>query len=148
MINIITNSSRETFETGFKLGQELKGGEVLALQGNLGAGKTCFLQGLAKGMGIKDKVNSPTFNILKVYKIPGKIKAKISPQIFCHIDAYRLRDEKDLISLGIEEFFSDQKTVTAIEWAEKVKKIWPKKTTIISIKNLSEDKREIKIKKG
>lgn len=146
MINIITNTSQETFDLGFKYGHTLKGGEVLALQGNLGAGKTCFLQGLAKGMGIKDQVNSPTFNILKVYRIPGKIKAKISPQVFCHIDTYRLRDERDLISLGVEEFFNDLKTVTAIEWAEKVKKIWPKKTVVIEFKQLSESQREIHIK--
>lgn len=146
MINEITNSSVETNELGFKLGQTLKGGEVLVLKGNLGAGKTCFLQGLARGMGIKDKVNSPTFNILKVYKTSGKNKAKVSPQTFCHIDAYRLRDEKDLISLGVEEFFIDQKTVTAIEWAEKVKKIWPQKAIVISIKQISESQREIIIK--
>lgn len=146
-MNTVTNTSQETFDLGFKFGQALKGGEVLALQGNLGAGKTCFLQGLAKGIGIKDKVNSPTFNILKVYRIPGKIKAKISPQIFCHIDAYRLRDERDLVSLGVEEFFNDLKTVTAIEWAEKVKKILPKKAIVIYIKQLGEDKREINIKK-
>lgn len=147
-MNIITKTSQETFDLGFKYGQTLKGGEVLALQGNLGAGKTCFLQGLAKGMGIKDKVNSPTFNILKVYRIPGKTKAKISPQVFCHIDVYRLRDERDLISLGVEEFFSDLKTVTAIEWAEKVKKIWPKKTIVLEFKQLSETQREINIKRG
>ena len=146
MTKIVTNSSHETFKLGFKFGQTLKGGEVLALQGNLGAGKTCFLQGLAKGMGIKDKVNSPTFNILKVYKISGKIKTKTSPQFFCHIDAYRLRDERDLVSLGVEEFFSDLKIVTAIEWAEKVKKILPKKTIVIDIKQISEDQREISIK--
>jgi len=145
MTKTITNSSQETFKLGLEFGQTLKGGEVLALQGDLGAGKTCFLQGLAKGMGIKDKVNSPTFNILKVYKISGRIKTKTSPQVFCHIDAYRLRDERDLISLGIEEFFSDFKTVTAIEWAEKVKKILPKRMIAITIKQLSESQREISI---
>jgi tRNA threonylcarbamoyladenosine biosynthesis protein TsaE len=146
MTKMVTNSSQETFKLGLEFGQTLKGGEILALQGDLGAGKTCFLQGLAKGIGIKDKVNSPTFNILKVYKIPGKIKTKISPQVFCHIDAYRLRDERDLISLGAEEFFGDLKIVTAIEWAEKVKKILPKKTIVIDVKQISENQREIIIK--
>lgn len=146
MIKTITKSSQETFGLGLKFGQSLKGGEILALQGNLGAGKTCFLQGLAKGMGVKDKVNSPTFNILKVYKISFNIKKKISPQIFCHIDTYRLRDERDLVSLGIEEFFHDIKTVTAIEWAEKVKKILPKKTIYLYFKQVNEGTREIIIK--
>lgn len=146
MIKTITKSSQETFNFGLEFGRSLKGGEVLALQGNLGAGKTCFLQGLAKGMGVKDKVNSPTFNILKVYKILVNIKKKISPQIFCHVDAYRLRDERDLISLGIEEFFHDIKMVTAIEWAEKVKKILPKKTIYLYFKQVDAETREIIIK--
>lgn len=148
MKQVITKNSQETFDLGVKFGQSLKGGEILALQGNLGAGKTCFLQGLAKGLGIKDKVNSPTFNILKVYKITSNIKKRISPQVFCHIDTYRLRDERDLISLGIEEFFHDLKTITAIEWAEKVKKILPKKTIDLYFKQIDEDTREITIKKG
>lgn len=148
MKQIITKNSQETFDLGLKFGQSLKGGEILALQGNLGAGKTCFVQGLAKGLGIKDKVNSPTFNILKVYKIASNIKKRISPQVFCHIDTYRLRDERDLISLGIEEFFHDQKTITAIEWAEKVKKILPKKTIDLYFKQIDEDTREIIIKRG
>lgn len=146
MTKLITNSSQETFDLGIKIGQILEGGEILALQGNLGAGKTCFVQGLAKGLGVNGKVNSPTFNILKVYKISKNIKAKINPQVFCHIDTYRLRNEKDLLSLGIEEFFNDVKTVTVIEWAEKVKKILPKKTMVIKFKHISENQREISIR--
>jgi tRNA threonylcarbamoyladenosine biosynthesis protein TsaE len=142
MKKIITKNEKETFDCGFEFAKKLKGGEVLALNGNLGAGKTKFLQGLAKGLGVKERVNNPTFNILKLYKTfrLGKIK------IFCHIDAYRLNNEKDLISLGIEEFFSQFEVVTAVEWADKVKKIWPKKTTKIKIKSLSENSREIIIK--
>lgn len=146
MDKIITNKSIETFKVGFVLGQELQGGEVLALIGDLGAGKTKFLQGLAKGLGVKERVNSPTFNILKVYQISKNNLRKRGLKLFCHIDAYRLGSDKDLLTLGVEEFFQDSEAVTAIEWAEKVKKIWPKKTIIIKIKNLSSNKREITVK--
>lgn len=142
MEKITTKNEKETFVFGADLAKKLKGGEVLALYGDLGAGKTKFLQGLAKGLGVKNKVNSPTFNILKIYKIKGHKTINT----FCHIDAYRLSSEKDLIALGIEEYFQDKNTVTAIEWAEKIKKILPKKTIAIDIKHLSEEERIIKIK--
>jgi tRNA threonylcarbamoyladenosine biosynthesis protein TsaE len=142
MKKVITKNEKETFAYGFNLANTLQGGEILALYGNLGAGKTKFLQGLAKGLGVKGQVNSPTFNILKLYKISGNKKIKS----FCHIDAYRLSSEKDLITLGVEEYFQNKETVTAIEWAEKIKNIWPKKTIMVDIKHLSEKERIIKIK--
>jgi tRNA threonylcarbamoyladenosine biosynthesis protein TsaE len=137
MKKIITISERETFNFGLTLGKKCRGGEVFALCGNLGAGKTKLLQGLAKGLGVRSLITSPTFNILKLYTAAGKIKN------FCHIDAYRLKSEKDLIFLGVKEFFDSPETVTAIEWAEKVKKIWPRNVKIIKIKAISENQREI-----
>lgn len=137
-----TKTERETFDFGLILAKKLKGGEVLALSGDLGAGKTKLLQGLAKGLGVKGRVNSPTFNILKLYKVYRNPKVKL----FCHIDAYRLSSGKSLLSLGIEEYFLNKKAVTAIEWAEKVKKILPKKTKVIRIKIVDEKTREIIIK--
>lgn len=147
MEKIITNNEKETIFLGQRLGKICRGGEVFVLSGNLGAGKTKFLQGLAKGLGVKEKVNSPTFNILKLYKIEKNKKAlKSRIKVFCHIDAYRLKSEKDLVSLGVSEFLNQPEVVTAIEWGEKVKKIWPKNARIIKIKSLSEKKREIRVK--
>lgn len=140
---IITLNEQETWQAGFDFGKSLAGGLALALYGNLGAGKTKFLQGLAKGLGVKEIVNSPTFNILKLYPVRDN---KIIKR-FCHIDAYRLDSEKDLLALGIEEFLSDPETVVAIEWAEKIDKIWPKNTWQVEIKALSDNKRELNIKK-
>lgn len=137
MSKIITNSEKETFAFGLKLGRLCRGGEVFALCGDLGAGKTKLVQGLAHGLGIKSRVTSPTFNILKVYKVSSKINN------FYHIDAYRLQSEIDLIALGSQEFFSLSDSVVAIEWADRVKKIWPPKTKMIKIKSLSETQREI-----
>lgn len=139
MKTVITKNEKATFNLGLALGKKCRGGEVFALYGDLGAGKTRLLQGLAVGLGVKSRVNSPTFNILKIYKSAGKVK------YFCHIDAYRLRSERDLIALGVEEFLSSGETVTAIEWAEKVKKIWPKEIRVVSIKQLSINNREIAI---
>ncbi len=142
MKKIISRNEEETVNFGIKLAKKMKGGEVLAFSGNLGAGKTKLIQGLAKGLGVPGRVNSPTFNILKMYRInrPGKIKA------FCHIDAYRLNSGKDLTVLGIEELFGRLEVVTAIEWAEKVKEILPLKALKINIDYFSENKRKISLK--
>lgn len=138
-MKIKTKNAKETKKVGYQLGQAARGGEVFALIGELGAGKTCFLQGLAQGLGVKGRVNSPTFNIWKVYRARGG-------RIFCHLDAYRLHSAKDLLNLGINEYLSRPDVVVAIEWAEKVKSIWPKKTRAIEIKRLSEEERMIEIK--
>ncbi len=141
---MVTNNFKETADLGFRIGQTCLGGEIFALYGNLGAGKTTFLQGLAQGLGVKMQVNSPTFNILKLYKT----KPKSIVKEFCHIDAYRLSSEKDLIALGVNEFLKAKDTVTAIEWVEKVESILPKKIIRIYIENTSESSRKIKIKRG
>ena len=143
MKRITTTTEKETWQEGFNLAGELGGGEVLALMGDLGAGKTKFLQGLAKGLGVKGRVNSPTFNILKIYPVVSNKRVKQ----FCHIDAYRLESAQDLLSLGIEEYFQDLKTVTAIEWAERVKGLFTKKTIKIKIQHIASEKRAILIYK-
>jgi len=140
---VITTSSQETFIIGKKIGKSCIGSEVILLLGDLGAGKTVLAQGIASGLGCKDKVNSPTFNILKIYDIKSEKPQKI--RIFCHVDAYRLNTGKDLLSLGIEEFMDSPDTVTVIEWAEKVKSVWPHDSIKIQMRALSEDQREIKI---
>jgi tRNA threonylcarbamoyladenosine biosynthesis protein TsaE len=139
MKTIITNSAKQTSALGKNLGKSCRGGEILALSGNLGAGKTCFTQGLAKGLGIKRIINSPTFVIMKVYNVK-----KNGIKKFCHIDAYRLKSADDLIAIGANEYLNRADTVTIIEWAEKIKKLLPKNTTKISLKHLKDNKREIK----
>lgn len=133
----VTNSEEETFQFGFHLGQACRGGEVFLLCGDLGSGKTKLAQGLAAGLGVQEKVNSPTFNILKIYQANGRIKN------FCHIDAYRLRSAADLLSLGVEEFLSSPSVVTAIEWAERVKGLWPAQGRVIKLSSITEVKRLI-----
>jgi len=114
-----------------QLAKKLQGGDVIGLIGNLGAGKTTFVQFLAHTLGIKQTVNSPTFNIIKVYAIKNH-KSKIKNLI--HIDAYRLHSAAELQALGVEEYFVDPHVVTVIEWADRVKKILPKDAMMIKIK--------------
>jgi tRNA threonylcarbamoyladenosine biosynthesis protein TsaE len=141
MEKIITKSAIETKNLGQAIGRTCRGAEVFYLAGDLGAGKTTFLQGLAKGLGVSGPVNSPTFNILKIYKT----KKGSTVKSFCHVDAYRLRGAQDLKALGIEEFLADKNMVVAVEWAEKVKSIFSKNAIRIKARHISDNEREIAI---
>lgn len=118
---IITNSAQEMQEVAKNLAKEIlelkssKNAIVLALSGDLGAGKTTFLQGFAKGMGINEKINSPTFVIMKRFDIKG-VKFKN----FYHIDCYRLDSSKDILDLGFKEIILNPENIVAIEWPEKI----------------------------
>jgi len=139
-----TKNSLETQDLGKNFAKEallqpLKNtAVVLALHGNLGGGKTTFLQGLANGLGIKDKILSPTFVIMKRFKIP---KSKFKN--FYHIDLYRIENGKDAGSLEINEIIKNPENIVAIEWPEKIKKILPPKTIKISFKFIDDNNREI-----
>lgn len=145
---MVTQNAQDTKDLGKKIGSELKSGEakVIALTGDLGSGKTTFVQGLAEGLGIKQRIVSPTFIILRHYNIPTKTRMlKFSD--FYHIDLYRLEDnvEKEMRNLGTDEIFVDSGNIVVIEWAEKGKGAVPKDATWIKFKNLGNDKRKIEI---
>ncbi len=134
----ISHSPDETFIFGKKLGASLGGGEVLALYGALGAGKTALVQGIAAGLGLKNKVNSPTFAIMKLYSVKGeKIKQ------LCHIDAYRLNEAQELVAIGAGDYLGRFDTVSAVEWPEKVETVLPVNFIIIHLRTKSETIREI-----
>jgi len=137
----LSNSQADTYALGQTLGASFNGGEVIALYGDLGAGKTALSQGLAAGLGIKATVNSPTFTIMKLYSLkrPGITQ-------FCHVDAYRLNSAQELADIGITDYLGARDTVCAVEWAEKVEGILPKKRVNIYLKALSENERQIIIK--
>jgi tRNA threonylcarbamoyladenosine biosynthesis protein TsaE len=142
MSNIITNSAKETFDFAKNFAKKLKGGEVIGLVGNLGAGKTVFVQGLANGLGVKQKVNSPTFVIMKIYEVKGQ-RSKVKKLV--HIDAYRLKTEHDLEAIGALDYFGRPDTIVVIEWADRVKKLIPK-NSIIKFNSSSANKRALAIK--
>ena len=102
-------------------GGKFKGAVVLALAGDLGAGKTTFAQAFAKELGVKERVLSPTFLIFRSYKLKAK-----NYQLFYHCDVYRLKDEKELEVLKFSDILNNPQNIVLIEWADKIKEILPK----------------------
>ena len=135
----ITNSLKETQELAAKFAKKLGPSSIIAFVGELGAGKTSFIQGLASGLGIKKNyyVNSPTFTILNVYH-GGKMP-------IYHYDWYRIGCQWEAADLGLEEHF-DGKGVTVIEWAEKFPNLLPERTIWVKLAVVGEDKRRITVK--
>ena len=135
-----SNSPKDTEKIAKELAKSLRGGEVIALFGDLGAGKTVFVRGLAKGLGIKKKITSPTFVYMKSYTL--KISQK--PLTFYHLDLYRAASGIETQNLGIDELFSPD-SIVVLEWAEKIKDSLPKKRIDVAIKAENEKERRIKI---
>jgi tRNA threonylcarbamoyladenosine biosynthesis protein TsaE len=130
------------------LKKKTKKAKVLGLVGDLGGGKTTFLQGFAKGLGIKEKILSPTFVILKKFQIPPKKIVHCSFSVahwFYHIDCYRIKKPKEILDLGFKEIIQDPKNIVAIEWAERLKEILPKKTIWIRFEFINKNIRKIQI---
>lgn len=143
---IKTNSAEETRKVAAKFAWQIlrhkpgKRAVVLELKGELGSGKTTFLQGFARGLGIKEKILSPTFILMKKFQIPS---SKLS--YFYHIDCYRLKKEKDLESLGFKEIIKNPENIIAIEWPEKIKKSLPKNIIKIKFRHSTENQRTLTI---
>jgi len=134
-------SPEDTAELGERLGREAKPGEVYTLIGDLGVGKTVLTQGLAKGLGITDCVNSPTFTIVQIYE-EGRLP-------FYHFDVYRIGDVEEMEEIGYEDYFYGQ-GVCLIEWANLIEEILPERYVQITIeKDLEKgfDYRRITIKR-
>jgi tRNA threonylcarbamoyladenosine biosynthesis protein TsaE len=137
----VTNNFTETQSLGEKFAKTLKGGKLIALYGNLGGGKTTFVQGMALGLGIKNRVISPTFIIIRSYKIKRKTQ---NAGLFYHVDLYRTETVDDIKGLGIDEFMLKSNNIVVIEWAEKMKDFLPKQRIDVYFTYLEENKREIK----
>ena len=142
MTEIITKNERETKKVAKLLAQAClaeakkrrrKIAIVIGLQGELGSGKTRFVQGFAKGLSIRKRLTSPTFVLMKKYKN------------LYHLDCYRLNKPKDLLDLDFKEIISNPKNIVLIEWAEKVRKILPRDRIWIKFKIVSSKRRKIKI---
>lgn len=119
-----TYSPKETFELGEKIGKEAKAGTVYTLNGDLGVGKTVFTQGVAKGLGITEPVNSPTFTIVQIYD-EGRMP-------FYHFDVYRIGDVEEMEEIGYQEYFYGD-GLCIIEWASLIEEILPKDCKSITI---------------
>jgi tRNA threonylcarbamoyladenosine biosynthesis protein TsaE len=143
-----TYSSTQTKNLGKLLALEIHGGQTICLSGDLGSGKTTLAQGVLKGLGAKGPYTSPTFLVMKHYKLKArgpkhKAAAKV-PQLpgIYHIDAYRV-GAKDILEMGWEEIINDEKSIIIVEWAERIKSIIPKKAVWIKFEHMDKNKRKI-----
>ena len=129
MLKLITKSVEETLEIGEQLGKLLNKGNIVCLSGDLGAGKTAFTKGIAKGMGVFDYVTSPTYTIINEYE--GRLP-------LYHFDVYRLNNVEEMYELGYEEYFFGD-GVVVLEWADIVRDIIPGERLWITILNTKGD---------
>jgi tRNA threonylcarbamoyladenosine biosynthesis protein TsaE len=139
---IHTHSADETYQIGMELGKHLKASSVIALSGDLGAGKTTFTQGVAAGLGIDDRVTSPTFTLVNEYAIDAPCDIALARLI--HIDSYRLGDHHEAAiseaeTFGMEELLDDPNAVVVIEWAERLKPVLPDDHLWISLAESGSD---------
>lgn len=134
-MNIITKSEGETALVGERLAQKLAPGAVIAMYGDLGAGKTAFTRGLARGLGLTARVSSPTFTIVNEYL--GKVP-------LFHFDMYRLKDADELFEIGWEDYLN-RGGVCVVEWSENVDGAFPPETITVTINKLGDNERDIVI---
>ena len=153
---VFSNSSLQTQKLAKKFLEKLKGKNLICLYGQLGSGKTTFVQGLAKALGVKKRVVSPTFILLREYEVTSHqspVARKENSweletggwQRLTHLDCYRIESEQDLKSFDLKELWEDKKNLVVIEWAEKLKKILPKERIDIKFEYVGRNKRRILI---
>jgi len=134
-MKVVSRSAQETQALGERLGARLGRGDVVACIGPLGAGKTCFLQGLARGLGVMTGVTSPTFVLVNQYR--GRLPVY-------HVDAYRTGSLTELVDLGLEEMLHGE-GVTVVEWADKLLPLLPPRTVTVTIAGLGDEPRQIEL---
>lgn len=134
-MRLLSRSADETRALGERLGARLGKGDVVACIGALGAGKTCFLQGLARGLGVEGDVTSPTFVLVNEYE--GRLRVY-------HVDAYRTASLTELVDLGIDEMLHGE-GVTLVEWADKLLPLLPPRTVTVTITGLGDEARDIEL---
>ncbi len=134
----VTKSEKETEELGARLGSNLRPGSVVALYGGLGAGKTAFVRGMARGMGLRCRVCSPTFTIVNEY---------LGPLPLFHFDMYRLGGSSELYGIGWDDYLA-RDGVSAVEWSENVEDVFTGDEIKVSISPVSDAEREITIDGG
>ncbi|PTX97665.1 tRNA (adenosine(37)-N6)-threonylcarbamoyltransferase complex ATPase subunit type 1 TsaE [Verrucomicrobia bacterium LW23] len=134
MDTITLNSPEDMYDLGKRLASELRGGEVLALYGGMGSGKTHFVKGLARGLGYTGEVTSPTFTLIHEYD-GGRLP-------LYHLDLYRLEEPDAVSRLGVEDYFGGP-GVTAVEWADRAEPLLPGLTWRLHFSSPSESRRTV-----
>ncbi|GCE27985.1 tRNA (adenosine(37)-N6)-threonylcarbamoyltransferase complex ATPase subunit type 1 TsaE [Dictyobacter alpinus] len=148
-LEVVSQRASQTQRLGMALGALLQAGDLILLDGQLGAGKTTFTQGLAKGMNVTDVVNSPTFTLLKEYMGSSTVSqaqdqknAAGAKLALYHFDLYRLDDPDEIIDLGFEDYFYGS-GVCVVEWAGKADELWPVDRLYIHLSSVDETKRRL-----
>jgi len=134
----ISGSELQTEEIAAKLAAALPRGTVICLNGELGAGKTVFSRGFARGLGITEPISSPTYTIVQEYKL--------APRGFLyHLDLYRIGNSVSALAFGVDEFLNDVNSIALVEWPERIAGIVPPGAVTVNIRHVSDNQREIEI---
>lgn len=132
----LSHSEAETEAFAAKLAARFPRGKILTLYGDLGAGKTVFARGFARGLGITEPISSPTYTIIQEYPLPDY-------GWFYHLDLYRINNSESALMFGVDEFLSDPESVVLMEWPERIQDILPANTIKINIRHLTDTEREL-----
>ena len=138
---VITHGPEETEALGAALAREIAPGSVVALYGNLGAGKTVFARGFARGLAVTETVSSPTYTIVQEYPLSDG-----SGGYFYHLDLYRIADERAALGFGVDEFLNDPGSYALLEWPERIAGILPPDLIRVTIRRTDDETREIELK--
>ena len=129
-------SENDTEHFAAELAGKLSPGSIVTLQGDLGAGKTVFARGFARGLGITEPVSSPTYTIVQEYLLPD------SRRLY-HMDLYRINSPESALAFGVDEFFDDNNAFSLVEWPERAGELLPDSAIKVTIRHLNESEREI-----
>lgn len=141
-----TRSFEETQKLGERFAQKLRLGDVVCLYGELGSGKTTFVKGIAKGLGIQSRIISPTFVLIRQHKIRSKYKVLRIKYLY-HVDLYRIDNGENTKDLGLEDLFEDESAIVVIEWAHKLGNLMPKQRWNVQFEFEGESRRKIYFKR-
>ncbi|OQA03739.1 MAG: tRNA threonylcarbamoyladenosine biosynthesis protein TsaE [bacterium ADurb.Bin400] len=140
----IATSEEATYKIAEEVLKGATGGDIFALQGDLGAGKTTFVKGIARALGIAATITSPTFVLFKEYSIPENQSAVPSPiQKIVHVDAYRMHSIADAEAIGLPEYFERDDVMMFIEWPERIEQILPPRTKYLVFEYIDEKTRKV-----
>ena len=134
-----SNSEAETEALGAALARELAPGSIVLLCGDLGAGKTVFSRGFARGLGITEPVTSPTYPIVQEYEL-------LTGRRLYHMDLYRIGDENAALGFGVDEFLNEPGAISLVEWPERIRGLLPDTAIRVELLHRAEDKREIHVR--
>lgn len=130
-----SHSAEQTQRLGVRLGELLRPGDLICLEGALGAGKTCLAQGIGRGCGVAESLISPTFTFIHEYRLPR------SGSPLYHVDLYRISNAHETAELGLDDYLADPSAITVIEWPEQAEELLPEERLWISIRLIESNKR-------